>query len=69
METTLGKWIAANQALLDCQAKFTKDQIDAMSSADQAGICKNEASAVEAFLRNDSITIKNLIAERVKHMH
>jgi len=40
-----------------------------MSSADQNAICKNEASAVEAFLKNDSITMKNLIAERVKHMH
>ena len=68
METNFGKWIAANQALIDCQAKFTKDQIDAMSHADQLNICKNEASAVEAFLKNDSVSMRNLITERLRHM-
>jgi hypothetical protein len=33
MDTTFGKWIAANQSLIDCQAKFSKAQIDAMSPA------------------------------------
>lgn len=68
METNFGMWIAANQALIDCQAKFTKDQIDAMSPADQHNICKTEATAVEGFLKNDSVTMRNLIADRLRQM-
>jgi hypothetical protein len=69
METTFGRWIAANQALIDCQAKFNKAQIDAMSEQDQAKICHSESAAVAAFLRNDQVSIRHLIEEKLKHMN
>lgn len=69
MDTTLGKWIEANQALIDCQAKFTKAQIDALSPQEQAQICHAEASVVREMLLNDSVSIRRLIEERVKTMH
>jgi len=69
MDTTLGQWIAANQALIDCQAKFTKAQIDAMNPKEQAQICHTEATTVANMLKNDSVGIRALIEERLKYMH
>lgn len=69
MDTTFGKWIEANQALLDCQAKFSKAQIDAMSAGEQAQICHKEASAVSQFLKTDAVNMRHLVEERLKNMH
>ena len=69
MDTTFGKWIEANQALIDCQAKFSKAQIDAMSASEQAQICQKEAQTVSQFLKTDSVSIRHLIEERLKNMH
>lgn len=69
METTYEKFITANQSLIDCMAKFNKDQIDGMPNEQRAQICHTEASAVSTFLKNDAVSFRHLIEERIKHMH
>lgn len=69
MDTTFGKWIEANQSLIDCQAKFSKAQIDALSAQEQAQICQTEAAVVRKMLSNDSVSIRHLIEERIKSIH
>lgn len=69
METTYEKWIAANQSMIDCMAKFSKDQIDGMQNEQRAQLCQPEASAVTNFLKNDAVSMRHLIEERIKHMH
>lgn len=68
METNYEKFITANQSLIDCMAKFSKSQIDGMSKSQQDEICQHEGAAVSQMLKNDTVQIKYLIEERLKHM-
>jgi len=40
-----------------------------MPNEQRAQLCHTEASAVSTFLKNDAVSIRHLIEERIKHMH
>ena len=55
----------ANDALAKCMAAQKPDQYQAMSESDKAGVCKSEAAAVADLLKNDSVSFRNLLNERL----
>jgi len=65
MSTVYGKFIAANHALFACQQAITVEQWNELDSKAQSEVCKSEAQAVAAFLKNDSVSFKNLIHEKL----
>jgi hypothetical protein len=72
MTSTYEQFIAANYALMACYEKVSTEQSQAMSAHDLDQLCKTEQSAVTNFLKNDSITFKQLAAARLhamEHQH
>ena len=66
MSTNYEQFIAANQALMDCYAQVPAEQYSAMSRQEQDAVCQNEASSVRAFLANDSVNFRHILAERIR---
>lgn len=65
MSTNYEKFIAANQALMDCYAKVPAEEYSAMSASAQQDVCCNEALAVKNFLTSGQVTFKSILAERI----
>jgi hypothetical protein len=65
MSTNYEKFIAANQALMDCYASVPAEQYSAMSQNDQQQVCKNEAAAVRDFITSNKVTFRSILAERI----
>ena len=59
------KFIAANEALTKCWESVDTAKFQAMSAADQSKTCCAEQEAVASFLKNDSVSFKNLLAARL----
>ena len=58
-------FIQANDALAKCMAAQNSAAYQAMSAADQAGVCATESSAVRNLLQSDQVDFRNLLAERI----
>jgi hypothetical protein len=65
MSSVYEKFIAANHALFTCQQSVTTEQWNEMDSEAQSQVCKSESEAVATFLKNDSVSFKHLINERL----
>ena len=65
MSSVYAKFIAANEALFKCMEATSADQYNAMSAADQANVCKSEASEVASYLQNNSVNFRSLLNERI----
>ena len=65
MSSVYEKWISANHALFACYEKVPADQFNALSKADQDNLCKKEQDAVSGFLKNDSVSFRNIINDRL----
>ena len=66
MSTNYEKFIAANQALMDCYAGVPAEQYSAMSAYDQSQVCQNEAATVASMIRGGHADFRNILAERIK---
>lgn len=66
MSTNYERFIAANQALMDCYAGVPAEQYSALSRPEQENVCRSEAAAVRSFLANDSINFRHVLAERIR---
>ena len=66
MKNSYLAFIQANDALAKCMAAQKADQWQAMSAADQSNVCKAEATTVADMLKNDNISFRNLLAERME---
>ena len=58
-------WIQANDALAKCMGAQKVEAFQAMSPADQEGVCRTEANAVRDLLTNDSVSFRNLLDQRI----
>ena len=58
-------WIQANDALAKCMGAQKVEAFQAMSAADQEGVCRTEANAVRDLLTNDSVSFRNLLDQRI----
>ena len=65
MSTNYEKFVAANQALMDCFKAVPADQFSAMSLADQNEVCKSEANAVRNHLNAGHANFANILSERI----
>ena len=59
------KYIVANTALFTCMESVPEETYLAMSAAQQQSVCKPEADVVAKFLRDDTLTFRNLISDRI----
>ncbi len=66
MKTTYEKWIEANQKLIACMDGISHDKWSKYSPVEQSAICTKDKLAVSAFLKNNSISFKNLLQERIQ---
>ena len=65
MSSVYENWISANLALFSCYENVSTEQYNALTDNEKSGLCKNEQTAVAAFLKDDKIAFRNLIAARL----
>ena len=65
MSTNYEKFMAANQALMDCYKAVPAEEYSAMSQPDQMALCKNEASAVASHLKSGHASFASILADRI----
>jgi len=65
MSTNYEKFIAANQALMDCFKAVPAEQFSAMSLSDQNDVCKAEGNAVRNHLNAGHANFSNILSERI----
>ena len=58
-------FMQANDALAKCMAGQNVEAYKAMSAAEQQGVCRAEADAVRTILRDDKVSFRNLLSERL----
>ena len=61
-------FIQANDALDKCMRSQKLADVQAMSAADQANVCRPEADAVRSLLNSDAVGFRNLLSERMAAM-
>ena len=68
MSSNYEKFIAANQALIDCMAAVDYSAYQQMDVKAQESVCQNEANVVSEHLRNDTASFRNLLQERLDYL-
>ena len=58
-------WIQANDALAKCMSGQNVSVYQKMSPAQQELVCNKEANAVRDLLKNDSVSFRNLLGQRI----
>ena len=66
MKSTYEKWIEANQKLNSCMEGIADDKYSAYSPAEQNATCLKEKLEVGSYLKNNSISFKFLLQERLQ---
>ena len=68
MSSGYEKFVAANQALIDCMAKVDFAAYKALDAKAQDAVCSNEANAVAEHLRNDTASFRSIMNERLEFL-
>ena len=64
----LQKFIEANDALLDCMAAFSKDDISSMSAATLDSSCQREKIVIKGILDSNQMTMTQVVKDRLNVM-
>ena len=65
MSTNYEKFVAANQALMDCFKAVPADQFSAMSLSEQNDVCQAEGNAVRNHLNAGHANFASILSERM----
>ena len=65
MPNSYVNFIQANDAFAKCMSGQNVEAFQAMGAAEQDNVCRAEAATVRDLLSSDSVSFRNLIAERI----